>query len=148
MSVSQQICRHLPPSLLPFFAVIRTFGTSAAHSKYLRDNNASTAIKNQSCQKSRPLNPYLADGASARTSDFSKVNQKSSPLELLSPVDLNYRPVDPFPGKVKHLAGGMQKPETQKPELGVGEIEGITFKIEPLRRGDEDLSTMRARLLC
>lgn len=33
-------------------------------------------------------------------------------------------------------------------ELGVGELEGISFKVEPLRRKNEDTSTMRARLLC
>lgn len=33
-------------------------------------------------------------------------------------------------------------------ELGVGELEGATFKVEPLRRTGEDANTMRARLLC
>merc|ERR1711939_780736 len=32
-------------------------------------------------------------------------------------------------------------------EFGVGEIEGISFRVEPLRRTGEDLTTMRARLL-
>lgn len=33
-------------------------------------------------------------------------------------------------------------------ELGVGELQGATFRIEPLRRVGEDDSTKRARLLC
>jgi len=33
-------------------------------------------------------------------------------------------------------------------ELGVGEMEGAKFKIEPLHRSGEDPNTMRARLLC
>jgi len=33
-------------------------------------------------------------------------------------------------------------------ELGVGEIEGGSFRVEPLRRSGEDANTMRARLLC
>lgn len=33
-------------------------------------------------------------------------------------------------------------------ELGVGEFEGIKFRVEPLRRQGEDERTMRARLLC
>lgn len=33
-------------------------------------------------------------------------------------------------------------------ELGVGEMEGAKFKVEPLRRTGEDANTMRARLLC
>lgn len=32
--------------------------------------------------------------------------------------------------------------------LDVGEIEGVEFKVEPLRRTGEDRNTMRARLLC
>jgi hypothetical protein len=33
-------------------------------------------------------------------------------------------------------------------ELGVGEMEGASFRVEPLRRTGEDTTTMRARLLC
>lgn len=35
-----------------------------------------------------------------------------------------------------------------KGEMGVGELEGAEFKIEPLRRTGEDPETMRARLTC
>ncbi len=38
--------------------------------------------------------------------------------------------------------------QSQSQELGVGELEGITFKVEPLRRTGEDDATMRARLVC
>ncbi|KAF9891979.1 succinate dehydrogenase assembly factor 2 [Aspergillus nanangensis] len=54
---------------------------------------------------------------------------------------------DAYRGKVEHFTGGRQGPGPQKPELGVGEMEGITFKVEPLRRDGEDMVTMRARLL-
>ncbi len=33
-------------------------------------------------------------------------------------------------------------------DLDVGEIEGVEFKVKPLRRIGEDGNTMRARLLC
>lgn len=33
-------------------------------------------------------------------------------------------------------------------EMAVGELEGASFKIEPLRRVGEDEKTMRARLVC
>ena len=33
-------------------------------------------------------------------------------------------------------------------DLKVGEIDGVKFRVEPLRRVGEDLRTMRARLLC
>lgn len=42
-------------------------------------------------------------------------------------------------------ANPARKPEL---ELDVGELEGIKFKVEPLRRQGEETSTMRARLLC
>jgi hypothetical protein len=38
--------------------------------------------------------------------------------------------------------------EKSSKELGVGELQGAKFKIEPLRRIGEDGRTMRARLLC
>ncbi len=38
--------------------------------------------------------------------------------------------------------------EAPSGELGVGELQGAKFKIEPLRRTGEDERTMRARLLC
>lgn len=44
----------------------------------------------------------------------------------------NSGPFDPVPGH----------------EMGVGELEGAKFRIEPLRRTGEDAETMRARLTC
>jgi hypothetical protein len=82
------------------------------------------------------------------TKDYPKVGEKVVPPDLVSAVDPNFRPADPYPGKVEHYTGGRQETGAQKPELGVGEMEGITFKVEPLKRSGEDVSTMRARLLC
>lgn len=82
------------------------------------------------------------------TKDFPKVGEKSAPPELLSSVDPNYKPAEPYEGKLEHFTGGTQQRGPQKPELGVGEMEGITFKVEPLKRKGEDTATMRARLLC
>lgn len=90
----------------------------------------------------------MPNTTSTMTNDFPKVGDKNSPPELLSSVDPNYKPADPYPGKVEHFTGGRQQPGEQKPELGVGEMEGISFKVEPLRRVGEDPATMRARLLC
>jgi len=47
------------------------------------------------------------------------------------------------------MTGDTQKGEPEKgpnSELGVGEMEGGSFKVEPLRRTGEDANTMRARL--
>lgn len=38
--------------------------------------------------------------------------------------------------------------DTSSAELGVGELQGAKFKIEPLRRVGEDDATKRARLVC
>jgi hypothetical protein len=49
------------------------------------------------------------------------------------------------------MTGGTQSGDPNKvsqSEYAVGEMEGISFKVEPLRRTGEDLPTMRARLLC
>ncbi|CEO60008.1 Putative Succinate dehydrogenase assembly factor 2, mitochondrial [Penicillium brasilianum] len=56
-------------------------------------------------------------------------------------------PEDAYTGKLEHFTGGRQDQGPQKPELEVGEMEGITFKVEPLKRSGEDTTTMRARLL-
>lgn len=45
-------------------------------------------------------------------------------------------------------AGGADANARPNAELGVGEIEGGSFRVEPLRRTGEDANTMRARLLC
>ncbi|KAL2826123.1 WD40-repeat-containing domain protein [Aspergillus cavernicola] len=98
-------------------------------------------------QTEKPPNPVVPNTTSTMTKDFPNIGKKPAPPEMLNSVDPNYKPVDTYPGKVEHFTGGRQGPGAQKPELGVGEMEGITFKVEPLRRSGEDASTMRARLL-
>ncbi|KAH8702092.1 TPR repeat protein [Talaromyces proteolyticus] len=122
----------------------RAFGVSTLRAD---DRAPSTAKEHREIQKKRPLNPHIPNTTSTQTNDFPKVGATSSPPEFLSSVDPNYKPADPYPGRIEHLTGGRQAPGPQKPELGVGEMEGITFKVEPLRREGEDVSTMRARLL-
>ncbi|EEA24181.1 Succinate dehydrogenase assembly factor 2 mitochondrial [Talaromyces marneffei ATCC 18224] len=71
----------------------------------------------------------------------------SSPPDFPSIVNPNHKRAGPYTGKLEHLTGGRETAGAQKPELEVGEMEGITFKVEPLKRQGEDTSTMRARLL-
>ncbi|PLB40083.1 40S ribosomal RACK1 domain-containing protein [Aspergillus candidus] len=115
----------------------RAFGTSAP-----RLNSDSNDKKKQ-----QQPNQAIPNTTSTMTKDFPKVGDKPAPPDMLSSVDPDYRPADPYPGKVEHFTGGRQGSGPQKPELGVGEMEGITFKVEPLKRDGEDVSTMRARLL-
>ena len=79
------------------------------------------------------------------------VGKDSPPPELLSSVDPNYSPTDAVPENAEHMTGGEQSGKSESgpsKDLEVGEIEGGTFKVEPLRRTGEDVNTIRARLLC
>jgi hypothetical protein len=49
---------------------------------------------------------------------------------------------------VSEVGGPAAADQRPDHELGVGELQGAKFKIEPLRRTGEDPATKRARLLC
>ncbi|KAG0639357.1 Flavinator of succinate dehydrogenase-domain-containing protein [Tuber brumale] len=99
-------------------------------------------------QKSKPPNPSLPNTFSANAPDNPpKAGLTNAPLELPSSTTRaaketslhNYN--DPSPG----LAGSFGD---STPELSLGELaSSAEFRIEPLRRTGEDLSTKRARLL-
>ncbi|KAJ5606318.1 hypothetical protein N7510_009099 [Penicillium lagena] len=153
MSIPRLIPRSLlrpspfAPSAVP--ASSRAFGTTALRLQNVKVNDrvASTAPAHRENQTKKQPNQYVPNTTSTMTKDFPNVGEKPSPPEMLNSVDPNYRPADPYPGRIEHLTGGRQQNGAQKPELGVGEMEGITFKVEPLKRAGEDAATMRARLL-
>ncbi|KAI9932835.1 hypothetical protein ASPWEDRAFT_33804 [Aspergillus wentii DTO 134E9] len=152
MAAPRLITRFLRPSTpsLPFTTFTRTFGSSAVHQKdnsNVNDRAPSTAPAHRENQTSKPPNQFVPNTTSTMTKDFPNIGERPAPPDMLNSVDPNYRPADPYPGKVEHFTGGRQAPGAQKPELGVGEMEGITFKVEPLKRKGEDPATMRARLL-
>lgn len=62
---------------------------------------------------------------------------------------LSARPVvaTAAPARWQHNNSGPFDPVPSH-EMGVGELEGAKFRIEPLRRTGEDAETMRARLTC
>jgi hypothetical protein len=79
------------------------------------------------------------------------VGADQAPPELISKVDRSIVPKDAVPQNTEKTTGGIREggPESgSNKELGVGEMEGAKFKIEPLRREGEDVNTMKARLLC
>ncbi|KGY15359.1 hypothetical protein PABG_11661 [Paracoccidioides brasiliensis Pb03] len=122
--------------------------STAFRASGLNDRGHSTAPLHCDTQKSKPLNPHLTNTTSTKTNDFPKVGEKSVPPDLLSSTDPSYQPRDAVPGNSEHMTDRTaQTGEGRKPELDVGEMEGITFKVEPLKREGEDVSTMRARLL-
>lgn len=88
---------------------------------------------------------------SAESQDLPKVGSDKAPPEFLSSVDPNFVPKDKEPENTERMTGGTQPgnpDQVSLSELGVGEMEGASFKVEPLRRVGEDATTMRARLLC
>jgi hypothetical protein len=102
-------------------------------------------------QIERASNPHLTNTASTITNDMPTVGKDSAPPEMLSATDPNYEPKDRHPENTEKMTGGTQSGDPNKvsqSEYAVGEMEGISFKVEPLRRTGEDLPTMRARLLC
>ncbi len=107
--------------------------------------------ENQKIQKEKPLNPHITNTNSTIVYKMPSVGAEKPPPELISSVDGEYTPKDSVPENTERLTGGTQKgaPEDgPDAELGVGEMEGGKFKVEPLRRTGEDENTMRARLLC
>lgn len=102
-------------------------------------------------QAEKPLNPYLTNTTSTIANEMPSVGKQASPPEMLSSADSNFVPKDVVPENTERITGGRQSGGDaggSNKELGVGELEGAKFKVEPLRRTGEDVSTMRARLLC
>lgn len=148
MSAPRLIRLLRPSPSVRLTTLSRPFGTTAIRPKDGEDRAPSTAPEHRDYQTSRPANQFVPNTTSTMTKDYPNVGTRPAPPELLSSVDPNYKPADPYPGKVEHLTGGGLNRGPQKPELGVGEMEGITFKVEPLKRTNEDTATKRARLLC
>lgn len=140
-----RVSRTLPTRSNNLLPINRSFGSTALR---LKDRGASNVSEHRDIQTNKPPNQAVPNTTTTMTKDYPKVGEKTAPPEMLNSVDPDYRPADPYPGKIEHLTGGRQQDGAQKPELGVGEMEGITFKVEPLKRMNEDTATKRARLLC
>lgn len=137
--------------------ITRPFSTTSIRANNSNNNNNNPkgngknegfAPDHRANQTSKPPNQFVPNTTSTMTSDYPNVGEHKAPPEMLNSVNPEYRPADPYPGRVEHFTGGRQETGAQKPELGVGEMEGIRFRVEPLKRKGEDTTTMRARLLC
>ncbi|KAK5164748.1 Succinate dehydrogenase assembly factor 2 mitochondrial [Saxophila tyrrhenica] len=101
-------------------------------------------------QKERPLNPHMTNTNSTISNEMPNLGADSPPPELITHVVSDYVPKDSRPENTERMTGGTQQPAPEggvNAELNVGEIEGGSFRVEPLRRTGEDANTMRARLL-
>lgn len=110
-----------------------------------------TAQGHRKRQTEGPLNPHITNTNSTIANNMPNVGARTPPPELISSVDSQATPTDSVPENTERMTGGTQKgwpEEDYTGEMGVGELQGAKFKIEPLRRTGEDPSTMRARLLC
>ncbi|EPE29470.1 YgfY-like protein [Glarea lozoyensis ATCC 20868] len=114
-------------------------------------------------QTEKPLNPHMTNTNSTIANEMPSVGKQKAPPELITSVDGDFVPKDSVPENTERMTGGTQKGEPESGEnadmkigesgsqtdgeIGVGEMEGAKFKVEPLRRTGEDANTMRARLL-
>lgn len=134
----------------------RAFSISATRKNEFEALNKRTNDTSETYRKfqiEKPLNPHLTNTASTIANEMPSVGKNAAPPELIANVDKNFTPKDSAPENTERMTGGTQKSEGQDvsgahKELGVGEMEGAKFKVEPLRRTGEDPNTMRARLLC
>jgi hypothetical protein len=102
-------------------------------------------------QIERADNQHMTNTNSTIHNEMPSLGKDAPPPEMLSATDPDYVPKDRIPENTDKMTGGTQPGDPNKvsqSEYAVGEMEGISFKVEPLRRIGEDLPTMRARLLC
>lgn len=102
-------------------------------------------------QKSKPEVPHMTNTTSTFHNDMPSVGEDKPPPEFITSVDPKYEPKDRHPENTERMTGGTQSGDpanVSSSELGVGEMEGASFRVEPIRRTGEDATTMRARLLC
>jgi hypothetical protein len=105
-------------------------------------------------QTEKPLNPHLTNTNSTTANELPKVGSENPPPDLISSVDPDYASKYSNPENTERMTENSQKGDSEDgskaahADLGVGELEGGKFIVEPLRRTGEDENTMRARLVC
>lgn len=128
----------------------RPFSTSIPRLN-INERGNDTTVEWRKKQAEKPLNAHLANTTSTIANEMPSVGKQAPPPEMLSSADLNFVPKDAVPEDTERMTGGTQSGSNangSNKELGVGELEGAKFKVEPLRRTGEDVGTTRARLLC
>ncbi|KIV92992.1 hypothetical protein PV10_04240 [Exophiala mesophila] len=147
MNPTRVLQRSLARSSLGSSIARRGISTSTAR---FNDRVHSNAAEYRKDQTEKADNPHMTNTNSAITNDMPSVGSDSAPPEFLSSVDPKFVPQDKHPENTKRMTGGTQESNPDKvsqSEFGVGEMEGISFRVEPLKRTGEDVTTMRARLL-
>ncbi|KAK4960716.1 Succinate dehydrogenase assembly factor 2 mitochondrial [Elasticomyces elasticus] len=128
----------------------RQYTTSPIYFVSVNDRHQDTAEAYRKFQMEKPLNPHMTNTNSTIANEMPSVGEDKAPPELITTADPNFTPKDSVPENTERMTGGTQKPGPDggvNADLDVGQIEGVEFKVEPLRRTGEDGNTMRARLL-
>ncbi|KAK1072541.1 Succinate dehydrogenase assembly factor 2 mitochondrial [Friedmanniomyces endolithicus] len=149
MSSARALCRIARFSTTT--ANVRSFSTTRMRLVDTNDRHHDTADAYRKYQMKKPLNPHMTNTNSTIANEMPSVGKDSAPPELITSVDPSFTPKDSAPHNTDRMTGGTQAsaPDSgANADLNVGEIEGGTFRVEPLRRTGEDINTMRARLLC
>ena len=129
----------------------RQFTTSTARFNDTNHRANDTAEQHRKIQTEKPLNPHLTNTNSTIANEMPSLGKDNPPPVMLTSIDPDFTPKDSVPENTERMTGGTQKPGPDSgvnAELDVGEIEGGTFRVEPIRRTGEDAATMRARLTC
>jgi hypothetical protein len=139
----------LPRSTYRSFSISATRSANEFEALNKRTNDTSETYRKYQIEK--PLNPHMTNTTSTIGNEMPSVGRDNAPPELVTNVDPKFTPKDSVPENTHRMTGGTQNHEDvsdANKELGVGEMEGAKFKVEPIRRSGEDPNTMRARLLC
>ena len=142
--------RKAPSTTRSISRAFRPISTSVPRT-YPNPRSNENASQWQESQQSKPVGPHMTNTNSTISNEMPSVGADKAPPELLTSVDPDFVPKDSVPENTERMTAGTQKgaPESGvNAELEVGEMEGASFKVEPLRRTGEDGNTMRARLLC
>lgn len=141
------------PSLIRLLRAVpapsRAFSTSKIRLSQNQSHDA--AVSWRKAQTEKPLNPHMTNTNSTIANEMPSVGRDAAPPEMITSVDPDSRPADSIPENTKRMLGGRTDGGTStgyESELAVGEMEGGSFKVEPIRRSNEDSRTIRARLLC
>ena len=119
--------------------------------RFASDRQHENAPSWRETQKEKSLGPHLSHTTSTIANEMPSVGADKAPPELLTSVDPDFELADSVPESTEQSTNGTPTDAvagTNSSELGVGEMEGGKFKVEPLRRTGEDGNTLRARLLC
>src|ERR1700694_5303122 len=132
-------------SLRPALAFSRPLSTTVR--RLASPGNAKeheTNPEHRKYQTEKPLNPHMTNTNSTIANELPNVGSGNPPPDLISSVDPDYAPKDSHPENTERMTGETQKgdPTTsstaEQADLGVGEMEGGKFRVEPLRRTGED----------